>query len=114
MTIRPFEQNDFNECVKFFIETYNSQPWNYHWNIDNAAKYLSEYISSGEFLGFVLIDESGIPAVMFGHAKTWWTGNSLFIDELFVLPKKQGLGYGKMLMQYAERYCKENNFGILH
>ncbi|HLK29658.1 MAG TPA: GNAT family N-acetyltransferase [Puia sp.] len=108
MNIRLFTNDDLTACTKIFVNTYNQAPWNYHWELQAAETYLSEYISSKYFAGYVLCDESGIAAAMFGHKKTWWTGSTLYIDELFVSPNKQGVGYGKQLMACAEKYCKEN------
>jgi ribosomal protein S18 acetylase RimI-like enzyme len=108
MTIRPFLGDDLQECARVFVGTYNQAPWNYHWELKNATSYLSEYASSLHFVGFVLSDEQGLAAAMFGHRKTWWSGDLLYVDELFVHPEKQGLRYGKSLIGCAEKYCMEN------
>ena len=41
------------------------------------------------------------------HEVIWDYGNQGFLDELAVIKKFQGKGYGKMLFKYAERYFKK-------
>jgi aminoglycoside 6'-N-acetyltransferase I len=113
MKVRPFEPGDIQACARVFMEAYNRMPWNYGWKEADAIRYLSEYASFGPFVGLVLCEGEEIAAACFAHRKTWWTGDQLFIDELFVSAESQGLGYGKVLMKKAEEYCREHKLDMI-
>ena len=113
MTIRPVTNDDIDKCAKLLIQSYNLPPWNHHWNYDKAVKYLREYIDRGRFVGFVLCEDDFIAGAMFGHSKTWWTNDLLYIDELFVSPDRQRRGYGKLLLDHSEKYAKEKGYEVV-
>ncbi|GAA4089435.1 GNAT family N-acetyltransferase [Mucilaginibacter panaciglaebae] len=104
---------NLEDCVYAFLKAYNGPPWNYNWTYEKAKKYLSEYVESGRFVGFVLYDEDKIVGATFGHIKTWWTSEQLMIDEFFISGEKQGMGYGKKLLSYCDQYASENNIGSI-
>jgi len=109
MEFRKINADNVPACVEIFIKTYNQPPWNYQWTKDDASKYLNEYVSSPQFVGFAAYEGNDIAGAFFAHSKTWWTNTQLFIDELFVSPQHQKKGLGKQLIKYAEQYAEENN-----
>lgn len=113
LTIRPIIKSDIERYAKVFVPAYNQAPWNYHWKLDDAVRYLNEYISSPDFKGFSLYDNDVFVGAIFAHTKTWWTGNQLYIDEFFIDPTLQKKGYGKFLVSYAEQYALEHGLGTI-
>lgn len=113
MNIRKVTRDDIGACVKVFMESYNCLPWNYNWKYDDAVNYLTEYMETKHFIGFVVCEDEKIVGAMFGHTKTWWTNNQLYIDELFVSAQSQGKGYGKKLIAETENYCRENEIEMI-
>ena len=111
--IEPITAENLDDCVNAFLKAYNGPPWNYSWTYDKAKKYLSEYRSCSQFVGFVLYDEGQIAGATFGHIKTWWTNDQLMIDEFFISGEKQGKGYGKKLLAYCDQYASENQIGSI-
>ena len=113
MNIRPLTYNDINQCTQLYVKAYNERPWNYKWDHDKAAKYLYEYFERSRFVGFVLIEGGEIAGAMLGHSKTWWTGDLLYIDELFISPDRQEHGYGKLLLDHSEQYAKDKHYEVV-
>ena len=114
MTIRPITKDDIDKCAELYMRAYNRPPWNYNWNYEKAVKYLGEYIDVPRFTGFVLCEDNGeFSGVTLGHSKTWWTNDLLYIDELFISPDKQRLGYGKLLLDHSEKYAKEQGYEVI-
>ena len=74
------------------MESYNVEPWGYNWTFGQAVEYLNEYFDRKRFVGFVLCEDDDIVGAMFGHSKTWWTDDLLYIDELFVSPQRAKAG----------------------
>lgn len=113
MTIKPITESDIEMCAKVFIEAYNQPPWNYQWQFEDALKYLKEYYVSPDFKGFLLFDGEVFAGAMFAHAKTWWTGPQLYIDELFIAPNEQKKGYGKAIITFAEEVALKEGLGTI-
>ncbi|RYD55334.1 MAG: GNAT family N-acetyltransferase [Sphingobacteriales bacterium] len=106
MEIKEITIDDIDNCVETFIGSYNRLPWNYDWNEDDAKQYLSDYVNSAQFKGFMIVEDGKVLGALFGHARTWWTNNQFMIDELFIGPDAQGKGYGKLLLSHAEQHAK--------
>ncbi|MES2703278.1 MAG: GNAT family N-acetyltransferase [Bacteroidota bacterium] len=96
-------------CVDTFMASYNTLPWNYSWEKEDAVKYLMEYAGAPTYRGFILREGDAVAAALLGHTKTWWTGNQFMVDELFVSAASQGKGYGKALLAAAERFAQAAN-----
>src|SRR4051812_7760953 len=99
MEICNITKNDVPRCAETFTASYNQFPWNHNWKLDDAVKYLNEYIDAPQFNGFMICENDRVSGALFGHAKTWWTNNQFMIDELFIAPEMQGKGYGKLLLK---------------
>jgi aminoglycoside 6'-N-acetyltransferase I len=113
MEILPITAHNLDHCLGIFIKAYNTPPWNYHWTADKAAQYLAEYAANPHFAGFILYDDGEAVGAVFAHQKTWWTNSQLFIDEFFIAPNKQRMGYGQKLMDHCNTYATQNHLEIL-
>ena len=111
--IREFHHDDIQKCVHLLIAAYNEEPWNCHWTIETATRYLNEFVSSNNFVGFVVYESENLIGAMFAHRKTWWTNDELFVDEFYISPDFQRQGYGKSLLTHAEQYAKSKNLAGL-
>ena len=111
--IRKFHPDDMPTCVALLVEAYTGEPWNCHWTRETATRYLTEYVSNANFVGFVIGDNTIIIGAMFAHRKTWWTQDELFVDEVYIAPRFQRQGFGAQLLLHAESYAKANNLAGL-
>jgi GNAT superfamily N-acetyltransferase len=112
ITIRPIFTDDLKECAEVFVTAYHGPPWNYDWTLGKAQLYLSEYLQSANFIGFLATEENKIIGATFAHKKTWWTGPQLMIDEFFIAPQEQKKGVGKRLMHDCMQFAKDNHIGL--
>ena len=58
--------------------------------------------------------EDGVPvgfALFFHNFSTFVGRKGLYLEDLFVIPEKRGLGYGKALLLYLARFAKERHCG---
>jgi aminoglycoside 6'-N-acetyltransferase I len=113
MNIRQLIKEDIDKCAQLLIQSYNCPPWNHQWDRGKAVKYLNEYADRDRFVGFVLCEDDYIAGAMFGHSKTWWTNDLLYVDELFISPGRQRLGYGKLLLSHTEQYAGEKGYDVV-
>jgi aminoglycoside 6'-N-acetyltransferase I len=109
--IRKLLSDDLDACVRLLMAAYNPPPWNDHWTEETGRKYLSDFLASCNFIGYVAIEDHEIVGAMFAHRKVWWTNDEIFIDELFIKPDRQRHGYGKLLMDQAEELSKDLGLG---
>lgn len=113
MIIKPVTKENLEACANVYIKAYSHAPWNYDWKLDAAINYLNEYISSEQFIGFVIFDDGDIAGALLAHTRTWWTNNQLYIDEFFISPASQKKGFGKLLLNHAEEYARNNDLGVI-
>ena len=104
--IREYHPDDLQACVDLLIEVYAGEPWHCYWTIETATRYLNEFLSNDNFVGFVIDENASIAGAMFAHRKTWWTEDELFVDELYVASQLQRHGHGGRLLVHAESYAK--------
>ena len=58
--------------------------------------------------------EDGVPvgfSLFFNNFSTFVGRKGLYLEDLFVIPEKRGLGYGKALLLYLARLAKERHCG---
>jgi len=113
MHIRTLETGDLDTIAEIFRSAYAEKPWNYGWQESESKKYLGEYFAASGFIGFVIEDENRAMGAILCHRRTWWTGDQLAIDELFVVPGQQGKGYGKALLAKVHEYCLLHEIDML-
>ena len=106
--IRTYEPGDLNDCAHLLMAAYNGAPWENHWTEETASRYLREFSSSPDFVGYIALEGDKPVGALFAHRKTWWTQDELYVDELFVKPEFHRKGYGKQLLTAAEEHCRDN------
>ena len=108
--IKPFLICDFDKCCELFIRVFNEPPWNDNWTIETASKRLKEFVDNKRFLGYTLWEDDVLLGAVFCQMKTHFSGDEIFVEELFVSQDYQGKGHGKTLMNAVEKYARENAF----
>lgn len=104
--INDITPSDIPACAGLLIDAYNCEPWNNHWTMESASKYLNEFIGIERFKGFLLYEDETPAGALFGHGKTWWTGDEFYVDELYIASAMQRKGLGYTLLRHAEEYVK--------
>ena len=64
----------------------------------------------------VFAEENGVVvgfALFFHNFSTFVGRKGLYLEDLFVLPEKRGLGYGKALLKYLARLAVERHCGCM-
>lgn len=109
MEIRKLSVNDAEE-IKFIIkETFSREPWNDDWNdAQQFHSYILDLIDNRNSLSLGLYDNGILIGVSLGRIKHWYTGVEYWIDDLAVLPRFQGNGYGSQFIDMIEGFVKEN------
>ena len=64
----------------------------------------------------VLAEEEGMVvgfALFFHNFSTFVGRKGMYLEDLFVIPEKRGLGYGKALLKYVAKLAVQRNCGLL-
>ena len=111
--IREFSPIDFNDCRDLFIKVFNSEPWHDSWTNETAGARLQEFIENKRFFGFTLWEGDALAGAAFCHGLTYYKGNEVFVDELFISPEHQRKGHGKALMEAVETHARAQGYSII-
>ena len=109
--VRPFKKSDLKNCVKLLIDVYYDEPWKNKWTVKTGTRYLDEISDYKRFVGFVFEDDKTgeIICAVFANEQVWWSGDELYIYELFDSNKHHKKGIGKQLISAIENHVQENN-----
>ena len=101
MKIRKAEKKDLKIVDETFRGEYSKLPYNEKWNVRISFAKIKNYFNNNFF--FVLEENKNIIGFAIGHIVLWDRGKVGYIDEVVVLEKFQGKGYGKLLMDHLEK-----------
>lgn len=107
MNIRRIERADIAACAGILCSVYNNEMWQCRWSTETATEYLTDFCNMQKFVGYVIETEGEICGAIFAHEKVWWNNSEVFVEEMFVKPQLQRMGYGTILLQKIEEYVRE-------
>lgn len=79
---------------------------------DESTLYNSLFVEKSAEV--IIAEEDGMPigfALFFHNFSTFVGRKGLYLEDLFILPEKRGLGYGKRILKYLARLAVERNCG---
>jgi len=101
MKIRKAEKKDLKIVDEIFRGEYGKPPYNEKWDARISFAKIKGYFNNNFF--FILEENKKIIGFAIGHIVLWDRGKVGYIDEIVVLEKFQGKGYGKLLMNHLEK-----------
>ena len=79
---------------------------------DEATIYHSLFVERSAEVVFAEEDGTVVGFALFFHNFSTFVGRKgMYLEDLFVLPEKRGLGYGKALLKFVARIAVERNCG---
>lgn len=107
--IRRFKKSDLKACVNLLIEVYHGDPWYNKWTVQTGTRYLDEISDFKRFVGFVFEDDitGKILGAAFACEQVWWSGDELYVYELYVSQKHHKKSIGKQLISALENHVQE-------
>ena len=79
---------------------------------DEATVYNSLFVEHSAEVVFAEEDGAVVGFALFFHNFSTFVGRKgLYLEDLYILPEKRGLGYGKALMKYLARIAVERGCG---
>ena len=105
--IRKMKEEDLQQCGVIYAKAFPIEYWGIDWNPDNAREYLLDYYEQNKFVGYVYEEDDEVIGCIFALCKISGSKKELYINEMAVLPERQGQGIGKQLLKAVLEYCKE-------
>ena len=100
--IEALREGHLDECARLYVSTFNAEPWNQRWTLENARNKLAWTLGVPGFLGWVLSLGDGIAAFAAGYRQQEDEGAAFYLAILCVGPKAQGTGVGTRLTRHLE------------
>lgn len=104
--IVPFSEGELAELAEIYVRAYNPKICVENWTSKKAYELLQQLFGQNEKICLVASCEGKTVGALLAHINHWWSGNQLYIDELFVAPEFQKSGIGTTLMTAAAEKAK--------
>ena len=114
MELKEMSMECVDRCAVLFRDVFNTAPWHEQWTVDTARKRLSEFMSTGQFLGFYAEEEGEVLGLICGQRETYYDGPRFLIQEFCVDGRRQGTGCGKRLLERLRERLQEEEIPYLY
>ena len=104
--IRKMKKEDLQKCGEIYAKAFPMEHWGIDWTADNAREYLTDYFEQKKFVGYVYEEDDVIIGCIFALCKISGSKKEIYINEMAVLPERQGQGIGTQLLKSILDYSK--------
>ena len=110
-TIRPAKETEAGLILEFIKKLAEYEKCSDEVVADEATIYNSIFVENAAEVVFAEEDGLVIGFALFFHNFSTFVGRKgLYLEDLFIIPEKRGLGYGKAILKYlaniaVERHC---------
>ena len=110
--IRPAQPNEAGLILDFIKKLAEYEKCSNEVIADEATIYRSIFVEKAAEVVFAEEDGVVIGFALFFHNFSTFVGRKgLYLEDLFILPEKRGLGYGKAILKYLANIAVERNCG---
>ena len=111
-TIRPAKETEAGLILEFIKKLAAYEKCSDEVVADEATIYNSIFVEKAAEVVFAEEDGVVIGFALFFHNFSTFVGRKgLYLEDLFILPEKRGLGYGKAILKYLANIAVERNCG---
>ena len=106
--IRIMKYSDLAQCGVIYAKAFPIEHWGIDWTAENATDYLQDFFEQKKFVGYVYEENGEVLGCIFALCKISGSKKEIYINEMAVLPERQGHGIGKQLLNAVKDYSKDN------
>ena len=99
--------DDIAQCGMIYAKAFPIEHWGIDWTAENAAEYLQDFFEQKRFVGYVYEENDKLSGFIFALCKISGSKEEIYINEMAVLPERQGNGIGKQLLNAIKDYSKD-------
>ena len=105
---RIMKASDLAQCGRIYAKAFPIEHWGIDWTEENATDYLQDFFEQKRFVGYVYEENKEVLGCIFALCKISGSKKEIYINEMAVLPERQGFGIGKQLLNAVKDYSKNN------
>ena len=111
-TIRPAKETEAGLILEFIKKLAAYEKCSDEVVADEVTIYNSIFVEKAAEVVFAEEDGVVIGFALFFHNFSTFVGRKgLYLEDLFIIPEKRGLGYGKAILKYLANIAVERNCG---
>lgn len=112
LNIRPVKETEASLILEFIKKLADYEKCSDEVVADEATIYNSIFVEKAAEVVFAEEDGVVIGFALFFHNFSTFVGRKgLYLEDLFIIPEKRGLGYGKAILKYLAKIAVERNCG---
>ncbi len=108
--IRKIKERDLVKCAEILEKSYIKPPYNEKFTDGSAFNYLKIKFDFCAEHSLIIEEDENVIGFVIINLSYWTFGKQALIEEIVIDEDRQGKGYGKKLMKYADDYLK--NLGV--
>lgn len=108
LMIRTMERRDLAQCGGVYAQAFPMEHWGIDWTAERAAEYLGDFFEQKRFVGYVYEEDGKVTGCIFALCRLCGSKKELWINEMAVLPGRQGQGIGRQLLDTVKAYSRDN------
>ncbi len=97
--ISQITEQDLPLLSQSYMRTFSGEPWLERWRYEDAFRRLENLYHAPGFSGLVFRKEDTPVGAVFGRIEHFYDGDALQIEEFWMEPVFQGMGFGSELIQ---------------
>jgi len=105
--IRVMKQDDLAKCGAIYAKAFPMEHWGIDWTAENATEYLQDFFEQKRFVGYIYEEKEEVLGCILALRKISGSKEEVYINEMAVLPERQGQGIGKLLLNAVKDYSRE-------
>ena len=90
--------NTFKDYAEIYAKAFSGEPWNDHWNTNDAEIHIAEIMESKQSYGLEYAIDGKVVGFLLGNSMLFHWGRMFEINDLAVHPDYQGQGIATKLL----------------
>ena len=106
LRIERLDAECLERAARVLIEAYAGPPWNEDWTLEAAIENLGYVLETPKSIALAAVDGDAVLGIALGIRQRRASGPVIYLDEISVLPRAQGMGIGTALLSAVVETAK--------
>lgn len=106
--IETLSLDTLEQCVALYVDTFNAEPWNESWTVEDADQRLGDFVATPRSHGFCMTGSDGeVLGFVLGHLERSGSDEHFLVQELCVRADMRRRGIATELVGALDRHLPE-------
>lgn len=112
--VREIKQDDLEDILNLFLDTYSGKPWNESWDFEIARKKIDDLFKCNISQNYCIENNHGeICGALFSRRNYYLSEKEFFIDEFFIAKNYQHQGVGSYFLNAVIEIIKQSGYSCM-